>query len=369
MRFDSERFGCQLFIHMKMKENYCSSATGPYSRVFRQHCKSIVIVMNNNRPLVSVVIAAYNAAAYVAQALDSVFAQDYSAVEIIVVDDGSTDRTSEVIASYRSSSLKVIRQRNSGRPSIPRNVGIRNSSGGLVFIFDADDVMLPGKIRTAVDLWRRSPEAGLIFTNFETIDAAGSVLKRSFLDDYSIFRSAPRTPLGDRGYLLRAADAYAALLHGNYVGTSSVAIPRAVLDKVGLFDESIRVSEDIDLWFRITREYDVAFLDEVCHRYRVHGQSVMSSGNIANGRDIIAVRRRQIALGLPADQKDVLRRYIAGIYGSMAYEWQRRGEASEARANYRAAMRESFSWPLLRGWLGSFGMIRSMRTAFRSLTG
>jgi glycosyltransferase involved in cell wall biosynthesis len=324
--------------------------------------------MNDSNPLVSIVIACWNSAEYIAAALDSVLHQDYRPLEVVVVDDGSTDNTLELVRARDPELVRVISQENSGRPSIPRNAGIRNSSGELVFIFDSDDVMKPGKIRKTVELWQIAPGAGLVFTNFETMDPAGAVLKKSFLDDYSVFRATARKSLGNGRYLIAAADAYAALLHGNFIGTSSTAIPRSVLGQVGLFDESLRVSEDKDLWFRILRNHDLAFLDEVCHRYRVHGQGLMSSGNIANGPDLMEVMKRQLATNLPGSLRKVVLCNIAETCRCMGYEFQHAGDPARARENYLAGMRTCFGWGLLRGWLGTFMISRHLRGIARRLS-
>jgi len=321
--------------------------------------------MSDSNPLVSIVIASWNSADYIAAALDSVLQQDYRPVEIIVVDDGSTDRTADLARACDPDRVRVMVRENSGRPSVPRNTGIRQASGELVFIFDSDDVMKPGKIRKTVELWRKAPAAGLLFTNFETMDASGTVLRDSFLDDYTVFRSTPRKALGNRCYLVESADACAALLHGNFIGTSSTAIPRRILEEVGLFDESLRVSEDKELWFRILQQHDLAFLDEVCHRYRVHGQGLMSGGNIANGPDLVEVMKRQLAAYPTGKSRQVILRNLAETYRSMGYEYRQAGDTARARECYRAGMRTRFGWKLFRGWLGTFRIIRQLRASSR----
>ena len=123
-------------------------------------------------PLVSVVIPAFNAAKYIRETLDSVLAQTYRPIEIVVVDDGSTDGTREQILAY-GDRVRYVWQPNSGGCSSPRNHGVRMASGEFVAFLDADDLIAPERIAAAVAVMKRHPDVGLALTNFVHFDSAG----------------------------------------------------------------------------------------------------------------------------------------------------------------------------------------------------
>jgi glycosyltransferase involved in cell wall biosynthesis len=120
-------------------------------------------------PLVSVVIPAFNAAKYIRETLDSVLAQTYRPIEIVVVDDGSTDGTREQILAY-GDRVRYVWQPNSGGCSSPRNYGVRMASGEFIAFLDADDLIAPERIAAAVAVMKRRPDVGLAFTNFAHFD-------------------------------------------------------------------------------------------------------------------------------------------------------------------------------------------------------
>ena len=119
-----------------------------------------------SEPRVSVVIPAYNAADYLGETLESVLAQDCGELEVLVVDDGSTDGTADVVDALDDPRLRCIRLDPSGGPSRPRNRGVEAARAPWVALFDSDDLMLPGKLRRAVELFEQRPQLGLVFTDF-----------------------------------------------------------------------------------------------------------------------------------------------------------------------------------------------------------
>ena len=146
-------------------------------------------------PLVSVIIPAFNSAGLLAETLDSVLGQTYRDLEILVVDDGSTDDTAKVVEAY-GDQVRYFKQDNWGGPSRPRNVGVQNAGGSLIAIFDSDDLMMPDKIETAVDVFRRHPEVSFTFSNFQGIDQQGDVHKDDFLARYRTWIPACWAPGG-----------------------------------------------------------------------------------------------------------------------------------------------------------------------------
>src|SRR4051812_30444885 len=202
-------------------------------------------------PQVTVVIPAFNAGRYIGEALASVQAQSASDVEVILIDDGSTDATIREAERFSSSlDLKIIRQANQG-PSAARNVGIRLARGRHCAFLDADDIMLPELLEAQSKLLDSDPELGLVLTDVMTFDESGTV---------HVARWAGAEPHADT-VLDR-------LLLDNFVTTSAVMAPTRCLREAGLFSEDRRVAEDYELWLRIAARWKVGFIDRPLVRYR-----------------------------------------------------------------------------------------------------
>lgn len=208
---------------------------------------------------VSVVIPSYNHERFLGQAIDSVLAQTFPAHEIIVVDDGSQDQTTEVLRNY-ATRVHAIRQVNSG-VSRARNAGIALASGDLITFLDADDVWLPRKLERQVACLQAHPGAGLVHCGVEDIDEGGRPLTQILcgLEE----NVATELLLFRRPVILG--------------GGSGVMIPRRVLDRIGVFDPALSTSADWDLYFRIARNYPVCFIPEVLLQYRRHGSNMHSN--------------------------------------------------------------------------------------------
>lgn len=197
-----------------------------------------------SRPAVSVVIPAYNAAWCVRKAIESVLAQDYRDFELIVVDDGSTDDTSAVLADY-GDRIRVVRKANEGLSSA-RNAGIAAALGEYVAFLDADDWWLPGKLSRQVAFMQAHPELGFTSTAARVEDPQGR-----FVNLWACARW--QGPFLDH---LFGANAEVA-------GSGSAVIAkRALFEQVGGFDESLRSLEDIDMWLRLAAATEYGCLDE-----------------------------------------------------------------------------------------------------------
>lgn len=195
-------------------------------------------------PTVSVVVPAYNAAAFVRRAVDSVLAQTWADCELLVVDDGSTDGTLDVLAAYRDR-LRVLTQANAG-PAAARNHGLRAARGRYVAFLDADDWWLPAKLERQVELLESRPEIGFCSTATRVVTEAGD-------------------PAGDwpcagiDGSLLETLFVRSAAVSGS---TSGVLARRELLMDVGGFDEALRGFEDPDLWIRLAARTGYACIPE-----------------------------------------------------------------------------------------------------------
>lgn len=214
------------------------------------------------QPLVSVIIPCYNAARFVVPAVESVLAQSYRPVEVIVVDDGSTDDTARVLEPYQKA-IRYIGQPNGG-PAGARNRGLAQARGELIAFLDADDAWLPDKLALQVRSLKDAPGAALVHSDVYYYDEATGVRTR---------RDFPRGDYAGHCYLL--------LFQGSRVTFSSVVVRRECLEQVGGFDETIRHAsvEDYDLLLRVARRFAFAYTPEPLVVYRLHDGN--GSGNLA----------------------------------------------------------------------------------------
>lgn len=215
-------------------------------------------------PLVSAVIPAYNAEPYLGACLDSVQAQSTAMpLEVIVVDDGSTDAT-RGIAEGRAGVI-YLNQPNRG-PSAARNSGLARARGEFVAFLDADDLWPPDKLAGQVATLQNHPKAALVFGDCRQFDATGQWPKTQF-EAGSLGAAA----WGSNGTVPQA---YARLLSDNFITTGSVMLRRRVLETVGGFDETMRLVEDLDLWLRIAHLHPICWSGEVCLLRRRHAKNL-----------------------------------------------------------------------------------------------
>ena len=206
---------------------------------------------------ISVIIPCYNSTAYLPQAIESVLAQTYQNYEIILVDDGSTDRICEVVSSYLPS-LHYIRQENRG-PASARNTGLRAAKGEYLVFLDADDELLPGKLELQVNFLEQNPAIDIVYANGYTIKVVDGSEERELFSENGLLDKS----LGSPEQSLKSL----ALSNAFPIHTAMVRA-QCVLE-IGGFDEDLVALEDWDLWFRLAQEHHFAYLDEIVARYRV----------------------------------------------------------------------------------------------------
>jgi glycosyltransferase involved in cell wall biosynthesis len=203
--------------------------------------------------LVSVVIPCYNHARFLGEAIESALAQTYPRVEIILVDDGSTDHTANVAALYPA--VHYVHQQNQGLAAA-RNTGLRASHGDFLIFLDADDRLTPETAEHGVHHLLNSPESAFVSGRYRYIKEDGTIL-----NDYSQEPAAP--------------DPYAAFLRGNYIGMhATVAYRRSALDTEGGFNPSLPACEDYDLYLRLAKRYPISLHNHVVAEYRQHGNNM-----------------------------------------------------------------------------------------------
>ncbi len=203
-----------------------------------------------NDPLVSVVVPTHNYAPYLTEAIESVLSQDYSRLEIIVIDDGSTDDTPAIVESLREPRVVYSYQESRG-PGSARNRGTEMARGELIAFLDADDAWLPGKISAQIARFRAHPELGLVGSwGFDC-------------DSWNRPTGLRKTPS------IVAAMSFERLLVRNFIVPSGVMVRKRCLVEVGGFNDH-RHGEDWDLWLRIARRFPIGFVQEPLFKRRTH---------------------------------------------------------------------------------------------------
>jgi hypothetical protein len=275
---------------------------------------------SRNAVSVSVVIPAFNAQDYLEECLNSVLAQTGVTLEVAVVDDGSTDRTVEIASRFPG--VTCVRTAHHG-PAAARNAGIAATTAPLIAFIDADDVWPPDKLSMQADMLRQHPAAAMAFGDCRQFDRHGP-RERTEFEANGFGRARWSTAL--------VADAYISLLQENFITTGSVLMRRDALQCVGGFSEDLRLVEDLELWLRIARRFDIAWCPEVCLLRRRHDMNA-SRDPEAMGEAYLAVLQRQADLPPPGPvaPRALLRRLMAREHRDMARTALRSGRIADAR--------------------------------------
>ena len=245
---------------------------------------------DNEPPLVSVVITTYNGQRFIRQALESMLGQTYPRLEVVVVDDGSTDDTPRILESVTDPRLRILRQANRGH-SGALNSGIAAAAGEFVAFLGHDDVSHPERVSKQVAYLTVHPECGLVGTQYVAIDEHGVVLGPYI------------KPLTHEAIVkvLRTS--------GNSIASPSIMVRRDVLTAVGGFRSEFDLAEDNDLCQRVSETWEVANLPDVLLQWRYHMGSVTQTRYYRQKAVSSASREcgRRRRLGLPEDVESSLR--------------------------------------------------------------
>lgn len=204
--------------------------------------------------LISVIIPLYNKERHVARAIDSIYAQTYKNFEVIVIDDGSSDNSADVVIAMKMDNLSLIRQENRG-VSAARNSGIRRSNGDIIAFLDADDEWRVDFLETIIQLMDRYDDAGLYATSYAICGDDGIVTERNLTG----IPPSPWHGLIDNYFKV--------ILYSLPISSSCVAIPKKVFVDVGMFAEGEPRAEDQEMWFRVALKYKIAFCNTPCATY------------------------------------------------------------------------------------------------------
>jgi glycosyltransferase involved in cell wall biosynthesis len=263
----------------------------------------------------SVVIPTYNRANIISKALESVFAQSYTNYEIIVVDDGSTDSTQQILKQY-AGSIKYYKQKNQGAASA-RNLGIEKSKGDYIAFLDSDDSWFPEKLKKVIDSIEIKPETGLFYSDFKRIDREGRLLKKENCK-HIVGKGYPR------------------ILFYNFIGTSTVVVKRECFNKCGLFDEQLFRAQDWDMWIRISREFFIYHIPVVLVEHMWD-----SKGSISSSKESLLAQMKVVERALKTDQQlnHKQRRVIkAKSMSSLGLRYLRHGEKNKSQLYFKKSI-------------------------------
>lgn len=290
----------------------------------------------STQPTVSVVIPTYNRAHFLGAAVASVRAQTYPCLEILVVDDGSTDDTAQVVAAL-GEGIRYVRQVNAG-PGVARNTGIQAARGDFVAFLDTDDRWLPEKIARQVAVLQREPDVALVGADMAIEDEHGAVQVPSNFERRGLKRLF--TGLDGRA----VPDAPRRLLALNFINTSTVLARRQVLLDLRGFDPRLRYGEDLELWLRIAARHGIASLDSVQEIRVEHSSNVTKSVEpmllgYVRMAEVIREWGAQVmpSWGMTADG------FLAACLADLGYWYFDAGRHREARAAFARSLGERAS--------------------------
>ncbi len=244
-------------------------------------------------PRISVVTPAYNTERYIEATVHSALKAGVDEIEVLVIDDGSTDNTVQVVRSIDDPRVTVIPIPASGGPSRPRNVGLAHARAPYVSLLDSDDLLKPGKLASCVAALDRHPSAGFAFGDYEKMDEDGNVFETSFTYAYPVFRALKSRSAGDNWSLISQAELARGLIYENFVGTSGVVLRKDLALSLGGFDETLTNGDDLDMWFRLAHCCDALYCSNVGHSYRVRAASVVRGPPVRNASSRLKVLHRE----------------------------------------------------------------------------
>ncbi len=278
-------------------------------------------------PAVSVVVTAYNAERWIEETIRSVLAQTWRDLELVVVDDGSTDATAQIVKRY-GAPVRYLHQENQGQPAA-RNAGIRAARGRYVAFLDADDLWLPTKLERQMSLFEDDPDLAWCYTD-------------AFLFDSKTGRTMQTASQANS---LHEGDILRPLLLANFIASPTPVVRRDVFEEVGYFDQAPAVrgggGEDWDMWLRIAARHPIGLVRAPLAKYRLHHTSMtqaMDLDHALRGR-LGAVERA--ARRSPERVAGVKRRAMANVHATVGRWALNREERSKARGFFFKALRHA----------------------------
>jgi len=278
----------------------------------------MIIDRNKISPLVSIVIPAYNRANLLKRAIESTINQTYKNLEIIIVDDGSSDNTEQIVQEYRDLRIQYIRNSKNRGASVARNIGIKSSRGDFIALLDSDDEYLPKKIEKSLQVFKNSPKnLGVVSSNFWKREGEKKnigVSKRTPFIYFGVFR-------------------------------------KEVFEKIGFFDEELEIYEDLDFCTRLVCKFPSYFINEPLAIYHFTEGSRSFGSNIKRLIEIKKLILERYAVDLKESKHRLALCEFARINYYLGKDFLSTGQAKEARKYFLKAF---FAYPVKIEYLAKF---------------
>lgn len=305
---------------------------------------------------VSIVIPTYNRADIIREALESVLAQRYQDFEIVVVDDGSSDNTSDVVASIGSNKIRFIRSERNYGCSAAYNRGIKEAAGNLIAFLDSDDIWEPEYLGREVDFLNRHPEVGVVFCDTEIRGPQMHVSSIvSLMDAFPKYlKSNPKAS----EYVIDARQMYLCLLQEVPIKPSATVARREVFSEAGVFDELWPSGTDWDLFLRMSRLTNFGYIDQALVTQR-HRSDATHRRYYEKDKTFLLGQFSKEKATLSGDREALrgVNRGMGALYNSLGWYYLEGGQNKKALSTYLTGYRETL-YPKLLKKLAS-GLIRA----------
>lgn len=303
-------------------------------------------------PRVSVVMAVFNGEKYLSEAVDSILKQSFTDFEFIIINDGSTDNTKDILGKYHDERIVVIHFKKNMGIAKARNYGLEIAKGKDIAVMDSDDISLPNRLEMQVNFLDNHPDIGVVGSAFYRIIENGEIL-------------------GKDSCLAESEDLKNALLKENQFCHGSTMIRRECFEKVGKYREEFKYSLDYDLWLRVSEHFKMTNIEEPLYMWRINFDGITVAKKVEQEKYTFLARRLakerrtsgQDSLSHPyqkileEDQKQLGTKYLKNkqlyhYYFQRGKALMMQGSLKEARQQYYYAVRHFPFYP--RGWIYLF---------------
>lgn len=281
------------------------------------------------KPYFSIIIPLYNKESFIENTLKSIFSQTFTDYEIIVVNDGSTDKSEAIVLKFSDKRIRFYNQKNQGVSSA-RNFGIKKSKGDFIAFLDADDYWFPHHLETLQKLIKDCPQAGLYASRYISKVSEKKFITNSFLNIRENFSGI-------------IPDFFYSSLVSRIALTSAVVVPKTVFDKTGFFNTSITSGQDLDLWIRVAILFPVAITGNITVEYNAMDNSSLSKKNIRDKKLIdFSVFQEE------AETHTTLKAFLDVNRMDYALKFKISGNRTEANQYYNAISKKNIT---LKNWM------------------
>lgn len=274
-------------------------------------------MLNNSHPKVSVILPTYNRAHLIGRAIQSVLAQTYQDFELIIIDDGSTDNTEEIVKSINDERIIYILHKENKGPSAARNTGIKASKGEYIAFQDSDDEWLPEKLEKQIEAFEIDPESGIIYTDMLRIDKEGAI-------------KYWHSPTVSCGQIINPKTMDYQVMG---LGIVSTLIKRECFNKAGYFEESFSILEDLEFFIRLSKH---------CHFHHIKNPLVKyyaTDGVSSNNKTLHIMRK--VLLEKYLDDFGKNKKFLANQYFLIGYALQSCGRFADAKSYFIKAIKKN----------------------------